>query len=135
MTSKNDLIYAFNDLVGELRAWEENRDAYRTEIKDVLRGHADRLSALENAQNQPAPDPDELHNLRVGNDELLFQNRELTAANRRISEISTKRFNKIPDLRAENERLKELLAVTDQHAGEIVRALAVAEDETREMGK
>ena len=131
MTSKNDLINDFDRLVNELRVWQEDQSADRTEIKDVLRGHADRLAALEKAQNQPATDPDELHNLRVGNDELLFQNRELTAANRRISEISTKRWKEIQDLRAENERLKELLAVTDQHAGEIVRALAVAEGESK----
>ena len=131
MTSKNDLIYAFNNLVGELRAWEENRDAYRTEIKDVLRGHNDRLAALENAQNQTATDPEELEKLRHRNEQLLEQNKSLMGAIARQRLRASERWETIHALRAENTRLKELLAVTDQHAGEIVRALAVAEGESK----
>ena len=129
MTSKNDLINDFDRLVNELRVWQEDQSADRTEIKDVLRGHEHRLAALEKARNQAATDPDELGRLRNANEQLIQQNGELTAANRRIAELSTKRWKDILDLRAENERLRELLAVTDQHAGEIVRALAVAEGE------
>ena len=131
MTSKNDLINDFDRLVNELRVWQEDQSADRTEIKDVLRGHADRLAALENARNQAATDPDELGRLRTANEQLVQQNGELAAANRRIAELSTKRWKDIKDLRAENERLRELLAVTDQHAGEIVRALADAEGESK----
>ena len=129
MTSKNDLM-------NKLRAERMAQNVRLIELESELSGIARRLTALEGAQVPagqliPATDPDELHNLRVGNDQLLFQNSELTAANRRISEISTKRWKEIQDLRAENARLRELLAVTDQHAGEIVRALAVAEGENK----
>ena len=124
MTSKNDLINDFDRLVNELRVWQEEQNAHRTEIKDVLRGHADRLSALEKARNQPSPDPAELEWLRTANEQLLLQNEELAAAHQRL----VKRANR---LASENARLRELLAVTDQHAGEIVRALADAEGENK----
>ena len=124
MTSKNDLINDFNNLVEELHVWWEEQNAHRTEIKDVLRGHEHRLAALENARNQPATDPDELEWLRTANEQLLLQNEELAAAHQRL----VKRANR---LASENARLRELLAVTDQHAGEIVRALADAEGESK----
>ena len=124
MTSKNDLINDFDRLVNELRVWQEDQSADRTEIKDVLRGHEHRLAALENARNQPATDPDELEWLRTANEQLLLQNEELAAAHQRL----VKRANR---LASENARLRELLAVTDQHAGEIVRALADAEGESK----
>ena len=129
MTSKND--HEINDLLETFSA----QDLHINELYTRTRKHEDRLAALENARNQAAIDPDELGRLRTANEQLVQQNGELTAANRRIAELSTKRWKDILDLRAENERLRELLEVTDQHAGEIVRALAVAEDETREMGK
>ena len=129
MTSKND--HEINDLLETFSA----QDLHINELYTRTRKHEDRLAALENARNQPATDPAELGRLRTANEQLIQQNGELTASNQRIRELSTSRWKEIQDLRAENERLKELLAVTDQHAGEIVRALAVAEDETREMGK
>ena len=135
MTSKNDLINDFRaemtarsarltELESELHVWWEEQNAHRTEIKDVLRGHAVRLAALEKAQKQLSPDPAELKQLRTANEQLLLQNEELAAAHQRL----VKRANR---LASENARLRELLAVTDQHAGEIVRALAVAEGESK----
>ena len=117
MTSKNDLM-------GKLR----EQDVLLTALLNGMGGITRSLASIEKAQNQPATDPDELNRLRTANEQLIMQNEELMAAHQRL----VKRANRHA---SENARLKELLAVTDQHAGEIVRALAVAENETREMGK
>ena len=111
MTSKNDLMDKLREL-----------DELLTVLSNNTGSIACSLSALEKARNQPAPDPAELEWLRTANEQLLLQNEELAAAHQRL----VKRAHR---LSAENARLRELLAVTDQHAGEIVRALAVAEGE------
>ena len=116
MTSKNDLMNKLRE-----------QDVLLTALLNGTGGITRSLAALEKAQNQPATDPDELERLRTANEQLIQQNSELTASNQRIRELSTRRWKDIQDLRAENARLRELLAVADQHAGEIVRALAVAE--------
>lgn len=120
MTSKNDLMNKLRE-----------QDVLLTALLNGMGGITRSLATLEKARNQAATDPAELGRLRNANEQLVQQNGELAAANRRSAELSTKCWKDVQDLRAENARLKELLAVTDQHAGEIVRALAVAEGENK----
>ena len=120
MTSKNDLMNKLRE-----------QDVLLTALLNGTQSISSSLSSLEKARNQAATDPAELKQLRTANEQLIQQNGELAAANRRIADLSTRRWRDIKDLRAENERLRELLAVADQHAGEIVRALAVAEGESK----
>ena len=119
------------------------QDVLLTALLNGTQSISSSLSSLEKARNQAATDPAELKQLRTANEQLIQQNGELAAAHQRIQGRSNERWKEIQDmrtqnidlkktirdLRAENASLRELLAVTDQHAGEIVCALAVHESE------